>query len=553
MLIVSAGVIMNIILAAVAFMGVFLYGFAAPPAVVGQVLTDSPAGKAVRADGTRAPIRPGDRILKIDDHTQHDFTKVALTVALVGDNTPVPVVVQRDDGTTETLRVVPGRPEGDGKGLLQLGISPAAELRGVDPKMVTEAAKDTSMVSPDLLAVPPGSTVIAVNDKPVDDPIHHAYLLDRAVDASDGTPVKLTVRDADGKISTVEIRPRFQRPFGIGNLSIAGFIPRIEVEMVTEKSPARGKIKPGDVVVAVTQGHDTLTDPSGTQFREWIRRAGEGGIAESVAVQGTDGKLRTEAGLLPISAGEGAYQLGILLDYDSRSTVVADVAPDSPAKAAGILPGSIVRSINGAAVSNWFQVRRQLQEAVPGKPVAIVADVPTPLGVEQRTYAMTLTAEQAQAVNLTFLTSRTLLHDRVDLRKTKNPWEAFVWGVTETRDFVLQNYLTIRRMVDGTISPRNAMGPVGIFQAGAGFADRGFEWLVWFLAVISANLAVVNFLPIPIVDGGLFAFLVLEKIQGRPLSQNTQKIIQVVGLALILGVFLMVTYNDIARIFTGRV
>jgi regulator of sigma E protease len=212
-----------------------------------------------------------------------------------------------------------------------------------------------------------------------------------------------------------------------------------------------------------------------------------------------------------------------------------------------------VRSINGAAVSNWFQVRRQLQEAVPGKPVAIVADVPTPLGVEQRTYAMTLTAEQAQAVNLTFLTSRTLLHDRVDLRKTKNPWEAFVWGVTETRDFVLQNYLTIRRMVDGTISPRNAMGPVGIFQAGAGFADRGFEWLVWFLAVISANLAVVNFLPIPIVDGGLFAFLVLEKIQGRPLSQNTQKIIQVVGLSLILGVFLMVTYNDIARIFTGRV
>ena len=84
-------------------------------------------------------------------------------------------------------------------------------------------------------------------------------------------------------------------------------------------------------------------------------------------------------------------------------------------------------------------------------------------------------------------------------------------------------------------------------SAGAQFADKGTSWLIWFLAMISANLAVVNFLPIPIVDGGLFTFLILEKIQGRPLSPQTQKIVQVVGLALILGVFLLVTYQDFAR------
>ena len=78
-------------------------------------------------------------------------------------------------------------------------------------------------------------------------------------------------------------------------------------------------------------------------------------------------------------------------------------------------------------------------------------------------------------------------------------------------------------------------------------ASRGINWLLWFLCLISANLAVVNFLPIPIVDGGLFTLLILEKVQGKPLSPDAQRIVQMVGLVLILGVFLLVTYQDIAR------
>jgi regulator of sigma E protease len=89
------------------------------------------------------------------------------------------------------------------------------------------------------------------------------------------------------------------------------------------------------------------------------------------------------------------------------------------------------------------------------------------------------------------------------------------------------------------------MGPVGILHAGQKFASKGVDWLIWFLSMISANLAVVNFLPIPIVDGGLFAFLILEQIQGKPASPRVQQIAQMVGLALIIGVFLLVTFHDI--------
>ena len=103
-------------------------------------------------------------------------------------------------------------------------------------------------------------------------------------------------------------------------------------------------------------------------------------------------------------------------------------------------------------------------------------------------------------------------------------------------------------MVQGSVPASGAMGPVGIFQAGYKLAHKGNDWLIWFLSMISANLAVVNFLPIPIVDGGLFTFLIIEKLQGKPISARTQSIAQIVGLALIVSVFLFVTYQDILRL-----
>ena len=117
----------------------------------------------------------------------------------------------------------------------------------------------------------------------------------------------------------------------------------------------------------------------------------------------------------------------------------------------------------------------------------------------------------------------------------------------ETRDFILQFYLTLNRMGHGDVSPKNMMGPLGIFQAGTNFAAKGNDWLIWFLSMISANLAVVNFLPIPIVDGGLFTFLIVEKLKGRPLSPKTQAIAQYVGMALLLGIVLFVTWQDVAQ------
>jgi regulator of sigma E protease len=109
----------------------------------------------------------------------------------------------------------------------------------------------------------------------------------------------------------------------------------------------------------------------------------------------------------------------------------------------------------------------------------------------------------------------------------------------------LQVYQTIRAMVHGSISVKEVSGPVGIMAVAYKVAQSGMMHLIWFLSIISANLAVMNFLPIPIVDGGLMTFLIIEKIKGSPISPRVQNITQAVGLALLLSVFLFATYQDV--------
>jgi len=134
-----------------------------------------------------------------------------------------------------------------------------------------------------------------------------------------------------------------------------------------------------------------------------------------------------------------------------------------------------------------------------------------------------------------------------EIRRTANIITAARWGFDETREVLSEAYLTLHRMVSGRLSARNISGPIGIFHMGAQAADRGVDWMIWFLSMISVNLAVVNFLPIPIVDGGLFVFLIIEKLQRRPISPTVQTVAQVVGLVLIVSVFLFVSYSDVVR------
>jgi regulator of sigma E protease len=123
-------------------------------------------------------------------------------------------------------------------------------------------------------------------------------------------------------------------------------------------------------------------------------------------------------------------------------------------------------------------------------------------------------------------------------------------GYEKTIMFIAQTYVTLRRLVGGLVSPKDLMGPVGIITLSYHIvADRPLVYYFYFLGLISAAIAVFNFLPLPPLDGGLVVLLLVEKIKGAALSQRVQTIIAYAGWTLIGTLILYVTFNDIVRNF----
>lgn len=545
MVVVSAGVIMNVLLAGLGFMLLFMIGFKVPPAWVGAIVADSPAQTTTTPDGKLKPLVVGDMILELDGKPQEDFTKIALNVALSADGTSVPIRVQHRDDTQEDLRITPK--QDPNTSFLSIGIAAPHTLQGIDPKDVdaTLLKEARQLSTPDTLAVGPGETITQIDGKPVKP--NQFWVLYDALQNPEGKPVELTVEDdATHKTTHAQALPHLEPAYGGAPINIAGMLPRPAIPNIMPESPARGKILPGDIVLAVTKGGDTKSNPTTEQLRNLLKQAGEGQQSVSLLVL-RDGKETLVPDLsvnVKIDSGKGKSRgLGVQLGADELHPVVAGTLKESPAETAGIPAGAIITALGDQKVSNWFEIQHALGEAKPGVPVAI--HFTTSAGLDQR--SLVLSQEQITSVRNVQHSSNLLLREYIFPRKAKSLGEAATWGVTETRDFILQFYLTLRRMVGGSVSPDQLMGPLGIFSNGAKIAFKGWDWLLWFLAMISANLAVVNFLPIPIVDGGLFTFLILEKIQGKPLSPRAQTIAQYVGLAFLAGVFLFVTYHDILR------
>ncbi|VAX40752.1 Membrane-associated zinc metalloprotease, partial [hydrothermal vent metagenome] len=137
------------------------------------------------------------------------------------------------------------------------------------------------------------------------------------------------------------------------------------------------------------------------------------------------------------------------------------------------------------------------------------------------------------------------------LLQATGPLDAIRMGINRTQRMMAMTYLTLARLVQGTVKVDNLKGPVGIAHLGTQVATRGYIWLIFFLGLISVNLAVVNFLPLPIADGGQFLMLLYEQIRGRPLPIPVQNAVTAVGLLMLVSIFLLVTYNDVARLFGG--
>ncbi|MEE7547012.1 RIP metalloprotease RseP, partial [Xanthomonas sp. Kuri4-1] len=132
-----------------------------------------------------------------------------------------------------------------------------------------------------------------------------------------------------------------------------------------------------------------------------------------------------------------------------------------------------------------------------------------------------------------------------DIRQQYGLFAAVPAAIRETGRMAGDSLGMMKRMLTGHASVKNISGPVTIARVANASAERGPDWFLYFLALLSLSLAIINLLPIPILDGGHLLYYLIELVKGSPLSERAMAAGQYVGLAVLAGLMGLAFYNDI--------
>ena len=251
---------------------------------------------------------------------------------------------------------------------------------------------------------------------------------------------------------------------------------------------------------------------------------------------------------LPVHHDDLVTRLGLAMMLQPWiAPVVGAVAEDSPAAAAGLLPGDTVVAVDGEPIVQWYDMADRI-EASPDRPLVFLvgrAEGRVEVTVTPRAELVTVDGERRTTGRIGVEAALRLEHAPL------GPGGALRHGLELTGAASTQIIRTVRGMVTGRVSSREVGGPILIGQLAGQAARGGWETLLAFMALISVNLAILNLLPIPVLDGGQFLFLVAEGLRRQPLSLGLRLQLTRVGVALLLALMVLVFWNDISRLIAG--
>lgn len=225
---------------------------------------------------------------------------------------------------------------------------------------------------------------------------------------------------------------------------------------------------------------------------------------------------------------------------------VGRVAEMSPAQRGGLSKGDLIVAIDGRAIYNWEEMAKIISQS-NGKTLLISVrrgESTIDLSIRpELKRGKTIFGEDIER----YVIGIAALGDLV--AKKLNPIEALGESLTQTYKIAELTIISIVKLIEGTISAKTLGGPIMIAQMAGEQAKEGAGNLVFFIALISINLAILNFLPIPVLDGGHLLFFFIEAAIGRPVSIKMREIAQQIGIFILILLMIYVFYNDIARIF----
>ena len=566
--VITAGVVFNAVSAVLIFMVIFLAGIKLPPAVIGGVEPGSPAAEA--------GLRPGDEVIEVGGKSKDlDFTDIGLAAALSKADEAVKVKVRRVDGSVKDFAIVPEQMQTVTGKMRLFGVAPALTLTVANLSDPNDREKLLA-----LTGFSPGDRITGVNGAEV----RTHWEMARTVEDILEPKVTLSAERAGGSQETSVIESSmdldwlFAERINIESEAelyhVCSMVPRLRINYVSagtakgnptrwgriresllslfggkrakEADAAKGPVlEVGDIVLKIGD----VNYPTYAEMRRVTKEHKDKMLPVTVLRSDANGLEETlTIGVQPRhDAVQDRVLIGINVVLDAEHAVVGKTieAEGGPGKLE-IPRGSVITTVDGVPVSSFYDVVEQmrknagqritldyrLDETVAGA-VALDADAGEKYISVKSDLALPIPLE-------------TLLR----VYKANGPVDAVAMGYRKTLGFITQTYVTLKRLVGGLVGPKNLMGPVGIMTLSYRIAkERPLIDYVYFLGLISAVIAVFNFLPLPPLDGGLVALLLIEKIKGSALSERVQAIVIYAGWALIGTLILYVTFNDIVRSF----
>ncbi|MFT5368557.1 MAG: regulator of sigma E protease [Candidatus Latescibacterota bacterium] len=221
------------------------------------------------------------------------------------------------------------------------------------------------------------------------------------------------------------------------------------------------------------------------------------------------------------------------------TTEVGATMPGMPAQEIALQPGDIITSVASVPVTMWWEMSREISKR-PNEAIEIT-------WMREKTHMSASITPEGQEEG-----EKTIGRIGINTASKRTPisfGKAFFRSGDETIRLSTAIFGFVKRLVVGQESSKQLAGPVGIFQMVGQQAERGFSHLIWFMAMLSINLGVLNLLPIPMLDGGHLLILSIETIARRDLSSRHKEILQQVGFVFLLFLIIYVTVNDIGRLF----
>ncbi len=281
----------------------------------------------------------------------------------------------------------------------------------------------------------------------------------------------------------------------------------------------------------------------------------DGGV--TLEVKGGDGRARRLRIEVPppdrrrlTEPGELMRGLGFRYWYPPQPLVIGELTPGEPAERAGLRAGDRILEVDGVGIADYAQFVTLIRERPQQKTRILVLRGGSRVDFELVPNAVAEDGRTVGKIGLGVARDTTVeFPAHMQMTERYGPLAAIPPALRETWKMTATTVRFLWRMVTGEVSAKNISGPINIAQYAGITASEGFIYYLGFLALVSISLAVLNLLPVPVLDGGQIAFQLVEMVKGSPLSLQTQVLGQKVGIAMLVALMGLAFYNDISRFF----